>query len=354
MRQNRIVLVLVTLLLMGSQISLPAQTGATDEWEILRPEGEEFSIMMPKGSTSEAGEQQYHKMVLKNRLYLSGAKSGPLFVVASMSGIKSNPAVYSDFQRLNSYVDAFKDWFPEKVRTKETPIKLTLAGDKVLNGHAGREYQVTIADLSGSAQVFATRKRFYAVVILNSKKDEALRDRFLSSFVLPEKVNEPPASAAKTNTTESTAATPANPPVDTPAKRATASDQKTSPIDSQKTESDVGKEEPKAADDAGDGQKETGEKKRGPINGGVLNNKALYMPKPDYPPEAASAKAAGTVVVQITIDESGGVIAAKAVSGHPTLLQACVNAALQARFSPTTMMGEPVKVTGVLTYSFAH
>jgi len=31
-----------------------------------------------------------------------------------------------------------------------------------------------------------------------------------------------------------------------------------------------------------------------------------------------------------------------------------VNAALGARFSPTTVMGEAVKVTGILTYSFAQ
>lgn len=95
-----------------------------------------------------------------------------------------------------------------------------------------------------------------------------------------------------------------------------------------------------------------GQKK--PISGGVLNGKALYLPKPDYPVEAQNAKASGSVVVQIMIDEVGAVISAKAISGHPTLHQACVNAALQARFSPTTMMGEPVKVSGVLTYNFVQ
>jgi len=60
------------------------------------------------------------------------------------------------------------------------------------------------------------------------------------------------------------------------------------------------------------------------------------------------------VVVQVTIDEYGNVIAARAVSGHQMLHQVCVNAASGAKFSPTFMMGEAVKVTGVITYNFAQ
>ena len=59
---------------------------------------------------------------------------------------------------------------------------------------------MSIGDFVRHGSGFATRKRFYAVVYLNSKKDDAVQDEFLSSFVLPEKVDEPatvpPANAA--------------------------------------------------------------------------------------------------------------------------------------------------------------
>src|SRR5678816_1571975 len=58
---------------------------------------------------------------------------------------------------------------------------------------------------------------------------------------------------------------------------------------------------------------------RAPISGGVLNGKAISLPKPAYPPIARAAHASGTVVVQVTIDENGNVISARAVSGHPLL-----------------------------------
>jgi protein TonB len=84
----------------------------------------------------------------------------------------------------------------------------------------------------------------------------------------------------------------------------------------------------------------------------VLNGKAISLPKPAYPPIARAARASGTVTVQVTIDESGKVISARAVGGHPLLQQAAVQAANQARFSPTLLSGAPVKVTGVITYNF--
>jgi TonB family protein len=88
------------------------------------------------------------------------------------------------------------------------------------------------------------------------------------------------------------------------------------------------------------------------VSGGVLNGKAISKPAPPYPELAKAARAAGTVTVQVTVDETGHVVTAQAVSGHPLLREAAVQAARQARLSPTLMRGKPVKVSGVLTYNF--
>ena len=91
---------------------------------------------------------------------------------------------------------------------------------------------------------------------------------------------------------------------------------------------------------------------RAPISGGVLNGKAISLPKPAYPAIAKAAHASGTVVVQVLIDENGNVVSANAVSGHPLLIQAATSAARSAKFSPTKLSGQPVKVTGVIQYNF--
>jgi TonB family protein len=88
------------------------------------------------------------------------------------------------------------------------------------------------------------------------------------------------------------------------------------------------------------------------ISGGVLNGKATSLPAPEYPAIARQAHASGAVTVQVTIDEGGNVIFAKAVAGHPLLQAAAVTAARQAKFSPTRLSGQPVKVSGVLIYNF--
>jgi TonB family protein len=89
------------------------------------------------------------------------------------------------------------------------------------------------------------------------------------------------------------------------------------------------------------------------VSGGVLNGRALRLPKPDYPATARAAGASGTVTVEVTVDETGKVIEARAISGHPMLKPSATAAARQARFAPTKLSGQPVKVTGIINYNFA-
>lgn len=88
------------------------------------------------------------------------------------------------------------------------------------------------------------------------------------------------------------------------------------------------------------------------VKGGILHGKAVSKPQPAYPPVATAARASGTVVVEVLVDETGGVVSAKSISGHPLLQQAAVDAAKHARFSPTRLSGKPVKVSGTITYNF--
>jgi TonB family protein len=88
------------------------------------------------------------------------------------------------------------------------------------------------------------------------------------------------------------------------------------------------------------------------VSGGVLNGKATYKPTPLYSGQAKAAKASGTVVVQVVVNEEGNVESAQAVSGHPLLWETAVEAAKKAKFPPTFLQGQPAKVNGVLTYNF--
>jgi TonB family protein len=90
----------------------------------------------------------------------------------------------------------------------------------------------------------------------------------------------------------------------------------------------------------------------GPVSGGVLNGKATSLPKPSYPAAAKAVNASGSVSVQVLIDEEGNVVSANAVSGHPLLRMASEEAARGAKFAPTMLSGQKVKVSGVIVYNF--
>lgn len=88
------------------------------------------------------------------------------------------------------------------------------------------------------------------------------------------------------------------------------------------------------------------------VEGAVLNGRVISKPLPEYPFAAKQQRAMGLVVVRIVVDESGKVIKAEAACGHPLLKRAAEDAARAARFTPTTLSGKPVKVSGVITYMF--
>jgi TonB family protein len=89
-----------------------------------------------------------------------------------------------------------------------------------------------------------------------------------------------------------------------------------------------------------------------PRSMGVVNSMATDLPKPVYSAIAKAAGARGIVTVQVLIDETGKVVSARALDGHPLLLKESVQAAYRARFTPTLLSNQPVKVSGIITYNF--
>ncbi len=89
-----------------------------------------------------------------------------------------------------------------------------------------------------------------------------------------------------------------------------------------------------------------------PVEMGVLNAKAVTLPKPEYTEEAKRVHAAGRVTVKVVVDENGKVVSAMATDGPLPLRQAAEDEARKAVFNPTTQGGITVKVSGVITYDF--
>jgi TonB family protein len=89
-----------------------------------------------------------------------------------------------------------------------------------------------------------------------------------------------------------------------------------------------------------------------PVNVGSLNPLVVKLVMPAYPPMERQRYVQGLVTVQVTIDEQGKVISAKATAGPPTLRPSSEYAARNSKFKPYMVGDKAVKATGFITYNF--
>ena len=87
---------------------------------------------------------------------------------------------------------------------------------------------------------------------------------------------------------------------------------------------------------------------------GLMIGKIINLPRPNYLAEAKQAGISGSVIYKITVDETGKVIAVKALCGHPLLIKGADAAIQQAQYKPTIVSGQPVKVIGIAIFNFIN
>lgn len=291
-------------------------------WRKVAPPDEEFTVLMPTSEREVSRVLPFAEGLNLVRPVYEVSADGLHFMVVSFdkSEREGQPDILKTF-------DGFAKGFEHSVRqdrqkdgnTVESEEDFTLRGMKI------RPYRVRMNGRKGVARLYEAPRHFYAVMILGATYGDARVDRFLKSFQV------------KTGNAEP------QPPDDADDMSALMNVTPPLPVDQSPMP-----EEPWPI------HRPTGVPgvPRAPIAGGVLNGKAISKPQPPFPPIAAAARAQGTVVLQITVDEEGRVISARALSGHPLLQQAAVQAARQARFTPTLLAGVPVKVVGTITYNF--
>ncbi len=89
-----------------------------------------------------------------------------------------------------------------------------------------------------------------------------------------------------------------------------------------------------------------------PVSSTVLQGKAIERIVPVYPELPKRIGLKGEVSVEVIISPEGRVESARVVNGHPMLISSALDAARRWRFEPTLLNGQPVRVTGVITFVF--
>ena len=88
------------------------------------------------------------------------------------------------------------------------------------------------------------------------------------------------------------------------------------------------------------------------ISSGVAEGMKIHDVQPAYPQMARIAHIQGDVVLQATISKSGSIENLRAVSGHPILIQAALDAVRQWKYKPYILNTEPVEVETQITVKF--
>ena len=91
------------------------------------------------------------------------------------------------------------------------------------------------------------------------------------------------------------------------------------------------------------------------VGGDVKAPSLLFGPDPEYPVLARQSHLSGIVIIEAVIDEHGKVTAMRAVSGHPLLIPAAMNAVSKRKYQPTILDGEatPIDLRVEISFKFS-
>jgi len=84
----------------------------------------------------------------------------------------------------------------------------------------------------------------------------------------------------------------------------------------------------------------------------ILEGSLIRRVQPVYPPLARMARIQGPVVVAAVISKEGVMERVQAISGHPMLVPAAVDAVSQWRYKPYILNGEAIEVETQITVNF--
>jgi TonB family protein len=312
----------------GVIIKLPAEYKATS-WKEYKSETGGFSIMFPGTPREEAQKLKdgghevnirtlnLHEMAIYSVMYLDNPPSAP-----------QNPdaaRVMLDYS-VKQAAPMFKAEPLEEVEI-------------TLDGHPGRFVRQRLPDgLIMRLKFYVVGQRLYQLMITTPSEQAATDDqrrfyaetasKFLDSFKL-----------APTTTTTAAAPTPAAQSAGDAGARARREAQIRGLV--------------RAEDDTPPAPEQKGPP-RVPVSGGIINGKTILKPSPAYPDAARESGVSGPVEVAVLVGEDGRVLEAEAVSGPVELREAAVTAARKARFAPTRLAGQLVKIRGRLTYNFVR
>jgi TonB family protein len=328
-------LFLVPFILVALSVVAVAAQEVPVRWHRAAPETEAFSVLMPEPPMEVRRDIPLSpKFKLTTPVYEVTYK-GILFSVLSID----KRELEAEFKSSAGLVYGLRYAVLSSSRVRDS--EFTFERAVTLKNQTARQYLVRAEGTEGTAQIHETATHYYVLMTLGGRGFGLFASNFFNSFT----PNAKRARAASDIVSIPDISQP-SPPAPMPLWPIAGTDSITGGVGSGMA--------PPAPDssDAPPAARKPKPSSSKIIDGGALDGKVSSKPQPGFPAAARSVRVQGAVTVEVIVDEEGSVISARATNGHPFLQPSAVQAARLARFTPTLLSGEPVKVRGVITYNF--
>lgn len=287
------------------------------DWIEVSPAGESFHVSMPNQPKVEAGSVAG----------VSGNRYTALTGVATYTIWSLTNSNYRADQDTDAYLDSTAELIwegllqpaREKLDDKDRLFaRMTYARELPPGVLPGREYTLTIGDVTGTTEFFVARRQIFVMLVMGKPGGDWPREKFFASFR-----SSSSSSAISPSPPPSPASSPAKPLVTTV----------------------VG------SDTVASG----GEDYNRVFTGREVTTKVrvLEKPEPTYTESARKFGVTGTVVLRAVFSKDGQVTNIHVASKLPHgLTQRTIEAARAIRFTPATKDGHPVSMFMELQYNF--
>lgn len=320
----RLCLVSSLLLILIGGGALRAQT---EGWQTIAPVGHSFTILMPTPATYSTRQVSTSDSDSVPIMTFQSVSKGKRYLVSGFYKSAGNVPLLSSFE---SFVNGIEYSFKKSAG----PDSLKFERDVTMEKATGKQYRLRLGNYAGIARLLNSSAEYYVLVAIGGDGADSDIARFIGSFRTGDVNTNDESSGVKGRGGAVTMVGSSSTPDRNPQQPPNANTSQ------------------RAADDDNEFPPNPWPSSNGKISGGVLNGRAIRLVQPEYPKSARKSHDSGQVRVQVVINEVGRVIKAEALGGTEPLKEAAVNAALRCQFTPTLLVGQPVKVSGVIVYNF--
>lgn len=181
----KILISLMALLTASCCSSVRAQT--TDQWAEVSPGDELFRVLMPRQPEQENQKESYGELFVSGKRFTAIA-GGASYTVWSFVDVNNRQSEFSDSDaRLDASADLIwesllkpaRDKLPKdgRVRSGMTYIK-----EIPMKPLVGREYSVTIGELTGTTRLYVADARIYMLLAMHNPNGAWNTEEFFQSF----------------------------------------------------------------------------------------------------------------------------------------------------------------------------